>query len=435
VFGVSEFALRASNIPFAILLVSALAWSSLNLFGVRFAWIVFALSPFLAVYMNEARPYIPLMASVTLSLVALLAYFDNPDRNGKTAAWLCVFSLWFAWGLHLLAAYAAPALVTVAVLEARDKGADVKRFFRDWKWPVLAHLVPFGILAAYFAVTMSRAGHAVMMGSPRLHNLAFVFYEFLGFSGLGPPRNALRSSPQLKTIIPYAGWISLGVLACLGLIVIICWATAFRSKPVKMDLFIAFFVGTAFGVAASFIAGHSFWGRHLAALFPFLALAIIQAMASAYDKPTRMVLGLALGLVAVTWGISDIRLRLLPEYGKDDYRHAAEIALSEARTSNGTLVWAADASTGRYYGVLPTNISLYNDAALAVPWPVRGIGTVATDWNQAQVLEFLQNHHSKVVLASSRLDLYDAEGAWEAVANTSSVRSMQPVTAFRIYVF
>ena len=85
VFGVSEFALRASNIPFAILLVSALAWSSLNLFGVRFAWIVFALSPFLAVYMNEARPYIPLMASVTLSLVALLAYFDNPDKPVKTS--------------------------------------------------------------------------------------------------------------------------------------------------------------------------------------------------------------------------------------------------------------------------------------------------------------------------------------------------------------
>jgi len=49
VFGVSEFALRASNIPFAVLFVSALAWSSRRIFGVRFAWIVFALSPFLAV--------------------------------------------------------------------------------------------------------------------------------------------------------------------------------------------------------------------------------------------------------------------------------------------------------------------------------------------------------------------------------------------------
>jgi len=34
VFGVSEFALRASNIPFAVLFVSALAWSSRRIFGV-----------------------------------------------------------------------------------------------------------------------------------------------------------------------------------------------------------------------------------------------------------------------------------------------------------------------------------------------------------------------------------------------------------------
>ena len=227
---------------------------------------------------------------------------------------------------------------------------------------MLAHIAPFGMLAAYFSVTLSRAGTAsygVIMGGPRLRNLAFVLYEFLGFSA-GAAANTLRSSPQLKTILPYAGYLSLGVLACLGLIAVISLAIAFRSKPLKVNLFVAFFVGTALAVASSFMVGHSFWGRHLAALFPFLALAIIQSIGSAYDKTTRMVLGFALSLIAVAWGISDIRLRLLPEYGKDDYRHAAQIALSEARISNGTLVWAADASTGRYYGILPTNISLYN---------------------------------------------------------------------------
>jgi hypothetical protein len=395
------------------------------------------MSPFLAFYMNEARPYIAVVACVTLSLVALLAYFDNPDSNGKTAAWLCVFSMWFAWGLHLLAAYAAPALVSVAVLEARDRGIGITRFFRDWRWPVLAHIAPFGMLSAYFSVTVSRAGTAsygVIMGGPRLRNLAFVLYEFLGFSGMGPPRNALRSSPQLKTILPYAGYLSLGVLACLGLIAVISLAIAFRSKPLKVNLFVAFFVGTALAVASSFMVGHSFWGRHLAALFPFLILAIIQSMATD-DRTIRILLLLALGLLAVAWGTSDVRLRLLPEYGKDDYRSAAQMVLSEARASNGTIVWAADASTGRYYGVLPTNISWYNDASLAVPWAVRGKGTVATDWNRAQVLEFLQSHHSKVVLAQGRVDLYEADGAWEAVANTSSGRSIQTVSAFRIYVF
>ena len=30
------------------------------------------------------------------------------------------------------------------------------------------------------------------VGNPGLLNLAFVAYEFLGFQGLGPPRNELR---------------------------------------------------------------------------------------------------------------------------------------------------------------------------------------------------------------------------------------------------
>ena len=72
VFGTSEFALRASNIPFAIVLVTTFGWTSLRVFNRPFLWAVFGLSPFIWFYINEARPYIAVMACSAISLAALL---------------------------------------------------------------------------------------------------------------------------------------------------------------------------------------------------------------------------------------------------------------------------------------------------------------------------------------------------------------------------
>ena len=76
VFGVSEFALRASNIPFAVLFVSALAWSSrlsLGSFRVDCPRDVSVLG-----LLHERGQTIHRSgACVTLSLVAQLAYFTT----------------------------------------------------------------------------------------------------------------------------------------------------------------------------------------------------------------------------------------------------------------------------------------------------------------------------------------------------------------------
>ena len=81
-WGTSEVALRAANIPFAVLLLVTMRWASLRLFARSNAWLLLCLSPFVWFYMNEARPYIAVMSFSTLAVVAMLAYLMGPANYG-----------------------------------------------------------------------------------------------------------------------------------------------------------------------------------------------------------------------------------------------------------------------------------------------------------------------------------------------------------------
>jgi hypothetical protein len=73
-FGRSEIALRSSNLPFAVLFLFSLSWISTVLLKRPYAWLIVTLSPFLWFYMNEARPYVGLMASSSVVAAAVLTY-------------------------------------------------------------------------------------------------------------------------------------------------------------------------------------------------------------------------------------------------------------------------------------------------------------------------------------------------------------------------
>ena len=114
-FGTTEYALRLSNLPFGIILAIALGWTSRVGFGRQYLWVGFCFSPFIWFYMNEARPYMALMAFGALSVGAVIVYFENPNKYAKYAPWLTLSSLLIACGFHMLAAFLLPALLVLAV--------------------------------------------------------------------------------------------------------------------------------------------------------------------------------------------------------------------------------------------------------------------------------------------------------------------------------
>jgi uncharacterized membrane protein len=98
VFGHGELALRAANVPFLLILLAGVRWATRRLVVVPNLWILLCLSPFLWFYLNDARPYVALMAFAAVAIVCLLAYlvepakvrrWARPVRGGGCPLWDC----------------------------------------------------------------------------------------------------------------------------------------------------------------------------------------------------------------------------------------------------------------------------------------------------------------------------------------------------------
>lgn len=433
IFGTSEYALRASNIPFALIFTLALGWTSQHIFRRPLYWVVFCLSPFVVYYMNEARPYIPVLGCAAVTTGALLAYFADPARHGKWAPWSCLLALVFACALHMLAAFLVPVVLVYAVLATRERHLDARAVLRDWRRPLLVSLPLLLLLAVYYAWTIL-TGVGGKRGNPGLGNIAFAIWEFIGLAGLGPPRNVLRAHPNLHTLVPYGPLLALGILACVVALATIL--ARWRGRPGERpsgSLLVSLAAGIMPLLLLSATVRFEFWGRHLAAFFPGLVFAVIQITSHPPARGRLRALDAsALVLLVLAWVISDLRIVTDPQYYKDDYRSAAAAALDEAARTNGTVLWVADPMGGRYYGVAMAQLKP------DVSRPVRRQGVFAVNWTDAQIGEYMAADSAngrELILVLSKPDLYDKKGAWTAAVRRLHPRRLASVNSFDVYAF
>jgi hypothetical protein len=429
-FGTSEIALRASNIPFAFLLSLAFTWAFGWLFRRRFLWILIAFSPFLWFYMNEARPYIPVVGCSAVSVLAATAYLADRERYGRMAPWICLVSFLIVCSSYMLGVFLGAAILVLVALEAPRKQIEYKLVVKEWKWPLVTHLPFFVLLGLYFLSTLLR-GAGGSRGHPGPGNIAFAAYEFLGFSGLGPPRNDLRAQPHLTTLLPYWPWLCLGGLACLGLIFTASETLRFRERRSELlGLLASLAVGGALMVLVASVAKFQFWGRHLAPFFPLFVLTVTLVFSvRPPGRRSRVVQLTAFVLLILAWTVSDLRLRFMPKYYKDDYRLATEIALSEYRSFGGTIVWVADKVTAQYYGLHA------EDTSIPVHWPLRGKCLFAANWPEQKVNKLVGGRTAPLVLVFSKPDLHDRAGAWNWAVRKYEAKRIAMPNAFDIYRF
>ena len=155
-FGRGEIALRLANLPFAALLLAAMSWASAGLLRRRYAWLLLGLSPMLWFYMNEARPYVALMATSALVAAAVLAYALEYDRYARPAPWVALASFTLGFGFHMLAAFQAAPAVMFLLLTGRGQ---LRRRGGDWLRPALVFLPLICLTAAYYGwKTLAGAG-------------------------------------------------------------------------------------------------------------------------------------------------------------------------------------------------------------------------------------------------------------------------------------
>ena len=425
-FGSSELSLRAANIPFAIIFVCAMGWASRHLFWNRNLWALFCLSPFFWFYLNEARPYVALLAFSSVASVALLAYLIDPARCCKAAPWFCLIALFLAWGAHILAMFLFPALLVLIVTTLVGNSTLKSDFLRHWSRPILYCFPAFMALGIFYVWTSANGVNKVD-ANPGFANLAFALYEFAGFAGLGPPRNDIRQSLNLTVFLPYWPLLLVGAMTLVAAV-----SSAFRVTPSRIvrNLILSVAVGIAVALAISTFQHFQLLGRHLAVFFPLILMVVMLTPKNSADSPiparNAAVSFIALALV---WGISDFRLVFLSKYEKDSYREACSIALARARQDGAVILWAADPLTAQYYGI---TVARKNSA-----WDFgsnRGVhgsfldqAIEASGWSADQRNAYFAKSSVPTILVLSKPDTFDPKGAWTAL-----IREQEPAQIARL---
>jgi len=352
VFGDSERALRAINIPFAgLFLGSILALCRVS--KERPWWlpaVPFAFFPLLTYYVNECRPYAALLGLSTAAGCALLLYARS---GGRWLPWVCCFCALSAFAMHMLGGLLLVALGLFVLADA-DLRRKLREDWKNWLAPVLVALPGYVAVGLYYA-RIARENIVVNSGAvnpetpgnvaSNWKNVAFFFYEALGFSGLGPPRNALRMHPGAHSFHGYFWTMLLGSVATIA--VCVCFVKAGGGAPVKAEatrLLGCCAVGLMLLLAVARAFHFGFFGRHGMALVGLLCCSLVLALsARGVDARLRYAV---VALLVVSWGVSSARLLFLYPYAKDDVR----TALQAARWQGLPILWDAGDRDAAYYG-------------------------------------------------------------------------------------
>ena len=416
IFGHSEFALRALNIPLFVLALFVLGSARRVSLPTRVFAILFACaSPFLWAYLDEARPYTLQFLAATAAVVPLtnlcLGYGPPPTRD------VAVFTL----GIVLLCASSLIGVIysllfgtTFLLLWIQREPWRSMLARRDLQVASVVGGLFLALLAAYYTWTLQVGAKASGVGKTNVFSVGFALYEFLGFSGFGPARSALRDNP-ITALTPHLAILA-GYLAVWALFLVFALrdTRSFGLGKVMPLVLVA---------AASFVAivllgrfgDFRIVGRHFMPIYPFLLFGASTLAANAWQSG-RWIPRLAVVLLLSASLASAATYRFASRHAKDDYKFAAGAA-REVLQTGAVVWWAADRAGLRYY--LPEAEQYISTKRLIL--------TIGADSTPASDRPL----PTKIVL--SKPDIYDSDGSLRSYAESYGLTSTQKLQAFTIF--
>jgi hypothetical protein len=409
-FGHTEWALRAANLPWLLLATVSVARALRHRQRVAALFFtVFLSSPFLWYYLDEARPYVMQICGGALVLAGLLRFCDAPIGDGwlsrLLAGWLLVAASNLL-GVFLCAASAALFLCPVNFQHLRRA---IKKQL-PLTVTIAALLVALGI---FYAWTLSTGTGGAKLWAVGWSNLAQAAYELAGLGGLGPARAVLRElgggADLLAGLRPWRLPLTLGAVV-VGLVTVsaaLGWCKTADKRRVSLALTVLL-TCAALLMATSAVMQWPFWGRHLAMIFPFIVFVLADGLS---NLPARRAWQNTLTVLLLTVALtSAVRQRFAPAYGKDNY-HAAQQIAAAAMARGQTVWWLADPTGWQYYAA--------RDPAAAPP-----LMSAAADSARLTPPQ---------LIIISKPDIYDASGTVRAYIATHHYRLSSQLNAFRIY--
>jgi hypothetical protein len=419
-FGTGELALRAANIPFILIFSFALVWTSFRIFGSRFAWLAPALLPFVWQYAAEARAYMAMLAFSTAALASLFGFARaRTDVEARKFAWLFLISALLGTLFHMLFLLVVPPALIVVTFHI---GRQPRIRWSQWRTPLTAFALPLLALGTFLAWTFTRAAIAYDYPRPSFKAMGSVFFELAGFSGFGPNRKLSLDFRAYEIPLALGG---LALFGGLGLALLAGYRN--RKSAVVPALGAALFLCCLEALALAFLSGKQPDARHLTALvtvFLFLVMALLA-------QPGRTALA-ALLVLSAAWMSADVRLALLPEYRKENFRDAVADAIAIHNRAGAEIALAADPAPPGYYGLdvrgeapcIP-----FGQPCTAAMEKTNWARTVpawdAESWSGHRILTFLAKRDRPVVVIL-QLDRSRRKSAWSPIlaANASAPRDL-----------
>jgi hypothetical protein len=414
-FGSSEVALRAANALPLLVCVGLLKYLfASNSRQFRFGVLFLFVNPFVWFHLNEARPYMLLLAA-SLGLFAAVAkpVLNSSPTNDPPASWfrLLAFSSLAVTAISALAAVWVPFATLAAWYLVGPK--FWKLFGARARVALGLMIAGHGLCGIYYIWTLRQGAAIPRFGQNLIASIFHSGYELLGFTGLGPARLDLRAAGPgslAAYIIP---------LATLSLLWLALLYFAFRDSkadfPMRRTavLMASVFLPVAIVFAIGYQQHVRVSPRYLTPAFPLILIG--QALAA--DKMWRSIWGKTLvALFAGLLLISALELRFADRHAKEDYRQTA--AFTKNIIAQGAVVyWAADVQTAIYYGVIDEKERDAGSDRIVL----------YTEIDAARRLERCD------VIVLSRTDVYDAAGTCRQFIRDQQFQTARIFQGFVIY--
>ncbi|MBQ5754967.1 MAG: hypothetical protein IIV90_04805 [Oscillospiraceae bacterium] len=415
--GQGERAMRAMNIPFALVMV----WYTRKILSSRgkTPWyaILLLIQPVVAWYMNAVDP-----ALMTGAAAAAFFYYAlyAPDKE-KTAS-LVKMHLAFALGVaaNTVFVFVYPVFLAEVYFRRREESPEKAKkslcLVSTGYLALAACVMSFGVAAGEGAAGWDFLG---------IGHLAAVVYLFMGLGGLSYSRNELK-------IQDWGALDLFGILAAVTLVVaIVLVAVALRRRKrfgqllrPNLVLMIGCGVYLVLVWAAAMVWKFSFTERNLFPLVVLLALLeadlldILQLNRA--HRALQMAIIVLVGLQLVSCG----RLRFDERYGKEDYRSVSRYLREAQQDSDVTILTSGYHLAYRFYGVATNHNCGFNIA------PTDVITKQVSGFDPEQLEEAVEKADKPVVLVLSQNELPLESFNWEGSESSIEIGN---ANGFRIF--
>ncbi len=272
---------------------------------------------------------------------------------------------------------------------------------RENKLIIFIFLVLFTFISFYYLQSLL-AGAGGMRAKPGIKNIIYIFYEFLGFIGVGPPRNYLRSNPIIAIkdfIIPI---VTVSILYFGFFIKFYYKKKGNKILDSSNKILFTFILTLLIFFIVAYLFHFRFWARHVSFLLILVIFYFADLVKNSLLLKNRFNIILIIFL-AISWLYSDFNIRFNSNYYKDNYKGAVSKIIK--MDDNNHIYYAGSIPAAEYYGLYFKNIRDIKK------WPKIKECTSITNLKLNKLNKIISRTNKNLIIIFKKYDLFDRNGA------------------------